>query len=288
MASYLCGFPVSRLNDPHPTLRSLLLSWNNHNLLRRVLPVLLLLFSLSALPVAYAEDDLHIDHIDSPPQQCGSFMFKWSGGVPPYTFRINDAYNITQRTPATNGTNYTWSPVDLPSDGTHLFAEVEDSNQQTANSMVFKISSSNDSSCLGPSSSTSPTPSSTSSSDSASSTASTPITSTVADSSTPTASSPSSDASRTPSQRLSAGAIAGIAVGLAILIILAAGAFFYLWRRRRARADRGTAAGILGGAKYRAARISVGPSSASTEQPVTFWDANLFVREKAAATTQQG
>ncbi|KAI1783342.1 hypothetical protein LXA43DRAFT_1133260 [Ganoderma leucocontextum] len=93
---------------------------------------------------------------------------------------------------------------------------------------------------------------------------------------------PSSSSSRKSLDRLSTGAIAGIAVGLAILILLAAGAFFYF--RRRGRAGRGAAAGLLGGAKYRAARSSAGTSTKSIEPPVTFWNANLFVREKTATT----
>ena len=50
---------------------------------------------------------------------------------------------------------------------------------------------------------------------------------------------------------MSAGAIAGIAVGLAIFILLALGAFIYF--RRRGRRSRGAAAELMGGSKYRGA-----------------------------------
>lgn len=65
----------------------------------------------------------------------------------------------------------------------------------------------------------------------------------------PNPSGPSSSASRNSSQRLSTGAVAGIAVGLSIVIILAIGALFYLWRRRRT--DREAAEELFDAKKYR-------------------------------------
>ncbi|KAM5545364.1 hypothetical protein V8D89_000977 [Ganoderma adspersum] len=278
-----------RSSRPHQTLHSSLLSWSNDNLLRRILPIsLLLVFSFSTLPVVYAQkeqDSLRIDDPSPPPQQCGSFTLSWSGGVSPYTLLIRNATDDSHtilRVPfnGTENTTVTWFPVDVY-EGTKVFAEVVDSTSNKTRVGPLMVLNGDDG-CL--TSSVSSTTSPTSSTDSASTTLAIPIPS-LSSTPGPTTSSPSSSSSQKSVKRLSAGAIAGIAVGLAILILLAAGAFLYF--RRRRRGNGGAAAELIGGAKYRAARNSAGPFSKVAEQPVTFWDANMFVRDKPA-TTQQG
>ena len=127
------------------------LPWSHFTSHHRILPIsLLLLFSLSTLPVAFAQEvSLHIDGPDpqTPPQQCGSATFTFSGGVPPYTLEIK--YSIDQpplRLPlnASDDTTFTWSPVDFQ-EGTELLAEVKDSHHNKAYTDYFKVQSGDDS-----------------------------------------------------------------------------------------------------------------------------------------------
>ena len=80
-------------------------------------------------------------------------------------------------------------------------------------------------------------------------------------SSDPTPSDLSSSAIRTSSQRLSAGAIAGIVVGVVVFVLLAAAALLCL--RRRRRTNRGGAGALFGGAKYRGASCRFSPCGRS-------------------------
>ena len=89
------------------------------------------------------EDPLRIDGPDpqTPPQQCGSATFTFSGGVPPYTLEIK--YSIDQpplRLPlnASDDTTFTWSPVDFQ-EGTELLAEVRDSRWEKAYTGLFTV-----------------------------------------------------------------------------------------------------------------------------------------------------
>ena len=114
---------------------------------------MLLFFSLSTLPVAFAQEEpLHIDGPDpqTPLQECGSATFTFSGGAPPYTLEIkNGTDQPPLRVPlnASNDTAFTWFPVDFQ-EGTELMAEVKDSGQQKAVTDVFVVQRGDNSSCL--------------------------------------------------------------------------------------------------------------------------------------------
>ncbi|VDC07662.1 unnamed protein product [Peniophora sp. CBMAI 1063] len=164
--------------------------------------------------------------------QCEVYQIIWAGGTAPYEIHLEDGDGknfIEEIASSTSGSSITWI-VNQPA-GSILSFAIQDAAGVVGSSSQFTVQMSTNSGCLNPSASeTSSTPVSTTmaSSTDASRTSST---TSSASSLPPSKSSVASPSASSSPKALSAGAIAGIAVGAACCALLILGGVMWIVRR---------------------------------------------------------